>query len=146
VDRAVIPSILDSAHTIFGENLIPQINLPPIRRLDIFKALFSFVSHSIVSAGIYPFLPSATSHAMGALKRSVHNCYFCCNMRSVPLAEEIAFFQKQGRIPALDRLLTLRRNYEPSLSFTLSCLPAVTRLHLRTARLNTFPKAIALKQ
>lgn len=77
VDRVAIPSIVASGVVLWGEDLLPAVPLPPIRRLDVAKAFFGLFSQVIFSAAAYPLLPRATKYAMDALKRSVHNCHFC---------------------------------------------------------------------
>jgi predicted nucleotidyltransferase len=142
VDRVAIPSIVASGTTVWGEDLLAQVPLPPIRRFDVAKAFFSLFHQVLFCAAVYPVLPRATKYAMDALKRSVHNCYFCYHRRSAPLAEEVAFFQQRHRPSrALTRLLVLRSEYRPSFAFVLRCLPAIARLHLRTAWENPFPRA-----
>jgi hypothetical protein len=141
VDRVAIPSIVGSGVTIWGEDLLARVPLPPIRRLDVGKAFFGLFNQLLFSACAYPLLPGATKHAMDALKRSVHSCYFCYFSRAASLAEEVDFFQQRhGTSPALVRLMALRSRFEPSFGFVLRCLPAVARLHLRTARENQFPR------
>ena len=141
VDRVVIPSIVSSAGTVGGEELIALIHLPPIRRLDVFKAFFALFNQVLLTAGMFPFLKHATGYAMGALKRSVHNCYFCHHGRRAALDQEVDFFQRNRPIPALDQLLSLRQSYQESFPFVLRCFPALIRLHLRTARDNCFPRS-----
>jgi hypothetical protein len=142
VDRVVIPSVVFSAVTIGGEELLAQIHLPPIRRLDVFKAFFGLFNQVLLTAGLFPFLSGPTGYAMGALKRSVHNCYFCYHGRRAALDKEIDFFQRKRRIPALDQLLSLRRGYKESFSFVLRCFLALVRLHLHTALDNQFPRRV----
>jgi len=92
VDRVVIPSIVFSAVTVRGEEFLPQIHLPPIRRVDVFIAFFGLFNQVLLTAGLFPILDGATGFAMGALKRSVHNCYFCYHGRRAVLEEEITFY------------------------------------------------------
>lgn len=140
VDRVVVPSIVSSAVTIRGEELLGQMHLPPMRRLDVFKAFFGLISQLLLCAGLFPVLPGATGYAMGSLKRSVHNCYFCYHGRKAALEEEIEFFrQRLGRVAALEQLLSLRSAYVESFGFVLSCFPALVRLHFHTALDNRFP-------
>jgi predicted nucleotidyltransferase len=142
VDRVAIPSIMASGRTVWGEPLIDRVPLPPIRRLDVAKAFFGLFNQALFSAAVYPLLPRATKHAMDALKRSIHNCYFCYHGHSASLAAEVAFFEERyGPQHALIRLLALRQEYKPSLGFVLSCLPTLARLHFRTARDVQFPRA-----
>jgi hypothetical protein len=142
VDRIVIPSIVFSALTVGGEELLAQIHLPPIRRLDVFKAFFALFNQVLLTVGLFPFLRGPTAYAMGTLKRSVHSCYFCYHLRRAALDEEVDFFQSKRRIPALDQLLSLRRGYKESFGFMLRCFPALVRLHLHTALDNPFPRSI----
>jgi hypothetical protein len=143
VDRAAIPSILDSAAVIWGEDLLARVPLPPIRRLDVGKAFFGLFNQALFCAAVYPALPVATKYAMDALKRSIHNCYFCSHGRSARLAEEVAFFAEiHGSSRTLSQLLVLRGEYRPSFGFVLGCMPAIARLHLRTAVGNQFPLVV----
>jgi hypothetical protein len=141
VDRVAIPSIVASGTTVWGEDLLADVPLPPIRRLDVAKAFFGLFNQALFAAAVYPLLPGATKYAMDALKRSVHNCYFCHHARPASLPAEIEFFESRyGGDRALKRLLSLRREYQPSLAFVVGCLPALARLHLRTARDVAFPR------
>jgi predicted nucleotidyltransferase len=141
VDRVVVPSIVGSAVTAWGEDLLPHVPLPPIRRLDVLKALYAFSNQLLLSAAMFPLVPAATKYAMAALKRSVHNCYFCYHLRPAPLEAELEFFQARlGHDRALAELAELRREYRRALGFVLRCLPTVARLHLRTALDNRFPR------
>jgi hypothetical protein len=142
VDRVVVPSIVFSALTVAGEELLAQIHLPPIRRLDVFKAFFALFSQAILTAVLFPLLSSPTGYAMGALKRSVHSCYFCYHGHRAALGEEIDFFQRQRRIPALDQLLLPRGGYKESFGFVLRCFPSLVRLHLHAVLDNPFPCSI----
>ena len=143
VDRVVIPSIVTSAVTVWGEDLLSQIPMLPIRRFDVFKAFFGFSSQALLSAAVFPLLPGATKYAMATLKRSVHNCYFCYHGRRASLEEEVNFFQRQlGPFSTLVHLLALRGEYRRSFAFVIRCLPTLVRLHLRTAFDNRFPREI----
>lgn len=143
VDRAVVPSITGSAVTVWGEDLLPRVPSLPIRRIDVFKSFFGLWNQLLLTAVLYPFVPSATKYAMGALKRSVHNCYFCYHLRPESLDREIAFFQERlGRNRALEDLVALRGRYRRSFRFVLRCLPGLARLHLRTAMDNSFPRPL----
>ena len=143
VDRVVIPSIVTSAVTIWGEDLLSQISMLPIRRFDVFKAFFGFSSQLLLSAAVFPLLPGATRYAMGTLKRSVHNCYFCYHGRRASLEEEVNFFQRQlGPFSTLVHLLALRGEYRRSFAFVIRCVPTLVRLHLRTVLDNRFPREI----
>jgi len=140
VDRIVFASIVASAVTVWGEDLIPQVAVPSVRRLDVFKALFTFSNQVLLSTVAFPVLPDATKYAMGALKHSLHSCFFCYQQRTAAVEEEVDFFQRRmGPSQALVELLALRREYRRSFSFVIRSLPVLVRLHVRTARDNRFP-------
>jgi hypothetical protein len=140
VDRIVLASIVASARTVWGEDLLPQVVVPQVRRLDVFKALFGVSGQVLLSAITFPVLPDATKYAMGAVKHSLHSCYFCYHGRTAVLDDEVDFFrQRLGASRTFTALLGLRAAYQRSFGFVIRCLPALVRLHLRTARDNTFP-------
>ena len=139
VDRIVLSSIVASAETAWGEDVLPGVQVPPVRRLDVFKALFGFSSQVVLSIGTFPVLPDATKYAMGVLKHSLHSCFFCYHRRTAGLEEEVDFFGRRlGGCRTLEELLSLRREYRRSIGFVIRCLPTLARLHLRTARDNQF--------
>jgi hypothetical protein len=143
VDRIVFANVIVSAVTVWGEDLLPRVPVPPVRRLDVFKAYFAFSNHVLMSVVAFAVLPDATKYAMGTLKRSLHSCFFCYHLRTASLEEEIAFFnRKLGDDPTLGKLLALRKQYGRSLGFVLRCLPTLTRLHVRTAWDNKFPLSV----
>ena len=143
VDRIVFASIVASAVTVWGEDLLPRVPVPSVRRLDVFKALFAFSGALVVSAATFPMLPDATKYAMGVLKHSVHACFFCYHRRTATLEEEVAFFNgRLGASRTLVELLSLRGQYRRSFLFVIRCLPAMVRLHLQTARENRFPRNV----
>jgi Nucleotidyltransferase domain len=139
VDRIVFAGIIASGVTVRGEDLLPHIPVAPIRRLDVFKALFTCCGGVLLGVGTFLVLPDATKYAMGALKHSLHSCFFCYHQRTASLEEEVSFFDgRLGGSRTLAELLSLRRQYRRSFTFAMRCLPAVIRLHLRTARDNRF--------
>jgi len=147
VDRIVLPSIMGSAVTVWGEDLLPRVPLLAIRRLDVFKALHGLLGTAALTLAVYPVLPDATKYAMAALKRSVHSCFFCYHGHPAALEQEVDFFQRRiGRNRTLQQLLDLRRHYTPSPMFILRCLPLIIRLHVRTAWVNTFPRPTSADQ
>jgi predicted nucleotidyltransferase len=142
VDRIVFASIVASAVTVWGEDLLPRVAVPSIRRLDVFKALYAFSGQMLASAVMFPVLPDATKYAMGTLKHSLHSCFFCYHGRTAALEEEVEFFQRRvGPSQAPVELLALRRKYRRSFAFVVRCLPALVRLHVRTAWDNRFPRS-----
>lgn len=142
VDRIIFANIIASAVTVWGDDLLPQVPVPAVRRLDVFKALFAFSSQAWLSAVAFPVLPDATKYAIGTLKRSLHSCFCCYHQRTAAVEEEVDFFQRLGPSQTLVELLALRRNYRRSFGFVIRCLPALVRLHVRTARDNRFPHAV----
>ena len=143
VDRVVVPSIVGSGVTVWGEDLLPYVPLAPIRRRDVFKALFGLSSQALLCIAAFPLLPSATKYAMSMLKHAVHSCFFCYHGYPAALKDEVAFFQQfRPTSKVMAQLLDLRREDRPSFAFVARCLPAIVRLHLRTAFKNRFPVAI----
>jgi hypothetical protein len=139
VDRIVLASILDSAVTFWGKDLLACVNTPPIRRLDVLKASMSFFSVLWMSATLYAVLPKSTKYTMGALKRSLHSCFYVCNGRSASLEEEVRYFQERLRkTQALDDLMTLRSQYSPSFRFVIAAFPQIMHLQLYALREGTF--------
>jgi predicted nucleotidyltransferase len=144
VDRIVLASVIVSAKTVWGEELLSLIPLPPLRRLDVFKALFGLAGLALLSVVAFPVLYDATRYGMGALKHSLHSCYFCYHLKTAPLNKEVEFFNSRlGRSKTLLDLLKQRRKYRRSFRFVLRCVPVVFRLHLQTALDNRFPRAVA---
>jgi Nucleotidyltransferase domain len=140
VDRIVFSTVTASLVTVWGEDLRPLVRPPRVRRLDVFKACFVFINQVLSSLAAYPLLPDATRYAMGALKHSLHSCYFCYHLNTSNLDEEVAFFQRRlGESQTLKQLLDLRKRYRKSFGFVLRCLLELLRLHLRTAWDNSFP-------
>src|SRR5262249_21213397 len=124
-----------------GESMLPLIPVEPIRRFDVFKALFSLFPMALLCAAIFPLHPGMTKYAMGVLKSSVHNCFYCYELRRAPLEEEIGFFERRlGANRTLIQLLDLRREYQNSFKFVVRCIPTLVRLHLRTSIDNRFPR------
>jgi predicted nucleotidyltransferase len=146
VGRIVLASILAPAITAWGEELLAQVSLPSIRRVDVFLACFNFVNLLLLTAAAYPWLSAPTKHAVGTLKRAVHSCYFCYCGQAAPLEEEVAFFDRQlGGSRTLAQLLELRSHYHESFGFVLRCLASLLRLHWHTAKINAFPLPVKLK-
>jgi predicted nucleotidyltransferase len=141
VDRTVLANFVASGITLWGEAILPLIPVAPIRRFDVFKALFSLFPMAILCAAMFPLHPGMTKCAMGVLKSSIHSCFFCYELRRASLEEEISFFERRlGPSRALIRLLDLRREYRNSFTFVACCLPTLVWLHLRTSIDNRFPQ------
>lgn len=143
VDRIVFANIIASAVTAWGEDLLPRVPVPSIRRVDVYKALFGLHGQLVLINASYALLPGATRHAMAVLKHSLHNCFFVYEMRAETLEHEVAFFKTRlGGSDVLDELLSLRGHYRDHRGFVLRCIPTVLRLHLMTARENRFPRVV----
>ncbi|MGA8668684.1 MAG: nucleotidyltransferase domain-containing protein [Terracidiphilus sp.] len=146
LERTFLASVIVSAKTVWGEDLLSLVPLPSLRRLDVFKALFRLTGLVLLSAAAFPVLSDATKYAMGALKHSLHSCYFCYHMKTAPLDDEVAFFNvRLGRDRMLQDLLNQRKEHNRSFAFVLRCVPILFRLHLRTVRDNRFPRAVAIE-
>jgi predicted nucleotidyltransferase len=144
LERTFLASVIVSAKTVWGEDLLNVVPLHSLRRLDVFKALFRLTGLVLFSAAAFPVLPDATRYAMSTLKHSLHSCYFCYHLKTSPLDEEVAFFNSRlGRSKTLLELLSQRREYRRSFAFVVSCVPILFRLHLRTVWENQFPRAVA---
>jgi predicted nucleotidyltransferase len=144
LERMFLASVIVSSRTVWGEDLLSLVPLPSLRRLDVFKSLFRSTAFILFCAALFPVLSDATKYAMSTLKHSLHSCYFCYQMKTAPLEEEVAFFNvRLGRSRTLLDLLNLRQQYRRSLAFVLRCVPTLFWLHLRTARDNRFPRAVA---
>ncbi len=58
-------SLVFSAVTVAGEELLDQIRLPPIRRLDVFKAFFAFFNQVLATPdGTRPWRSGGTARAV----------------------------------------------------------------------------------
>jgi hypothetical protein len=144
VDRIVFAGVIVSAVTAWGEELLAQVPIPTLRRLDVFKALFNFMSAILMSAAVFPVFPNPTRYAMGVLKHSLQSCYFCYHQKTASLQEEVDFFcSRVRRRKLLDDLLNRRRRYAPSFAFVLGSLPVLFQLHLRAAQDNQFPQTVS---
>lgn len=97
VDRIAIPSIVASGVTVWGEQLLAAVPLPPIRRFDVGKAVCRAVWPGVGDRGRVPAGARRAESGAGTAPR-------------------------------------VRRAYRPSYSFVIRCLPALVRLHWRTAR------------
>ena len=141
VDRIVLANFVASGITVWGEAILPLVPVAPIRRFDVFKALFGVFPMALLCAAIFPIYPRMTKYAMGVLKSSLHSCFFCYELRRASLEEETSFFERRlGSNRALIQLLDLRREYRNSFRFVARSIPTLVRLHLRTSIDNRFPQ------
>ncbi len=143
LERMFLGSVIVSAKTVWGEDLLSLVPLPSLRYLDVFKALFRLTGLVLFSAAAFPVLSDATRYAMGALKHSLHSCYFCYHLRTASVDEEVAFFNsRMDRSRVLLELLNQRQEHHRSFAFVLRCVPMIFRLHLRTVLDNRFPRTV----
>ena len=141
VDRIVLANFVASGITVWGEAILPVVPTAPIRRFDVFKALFGLFPIALTSVAIFPLYPRMTKFAMTALKSSIHSCFFCYELRRASLQEEISFFERRlGSNRTLRQLLDLRSYYRNSFTFVVCCIPTLLRLHWRTSIDNRFPR------
>jgi hypothetical protein len=144
VKRMFLASVIVSARTVWGEDLLGLVPLPCLRRLDVFKSLFRSTALILFCAAAFPVLSDATKYAMSTLKHSLHSCYFCYDMKTVSLDDEVAFFNARlAGDRTLKDLLSQRREHHRSFTFVLRCARILFRLHLRTLRENRFPRSVA---
>ncbi len=140
VDRIVLANMVASGVTLWGEAMLSRVPVPRVRRVDVFKALFSQLPMALLAALIFPLYPRMTRYAMTVLKSAVHSCFFCYERRRASLQEEIGFLEGPlGPNRALIQLLELRREYRDSFAFVARSIPTLLRLHWRTAIDNRFP-------
>jgi len=143
LERMFLGSVIVSARTVDGEDLLGLVPLPSLRRLDVFKSLFRSTGFILFCAAAYPLLREATRYAMSTLKHSLHSCYFCYHIGTAPLNDEVAFFSARlGGDWTLRDLLRLRKEYRRSFAFVLGCVAVLFRLHWKTLRENGFPRAV----
>jgi predicted nucleotidyltransferase len=140
VDRAVLPSIIASSVTVWGEDLLSQIPAKPIRRFDVFKSFFGLFSQALFCVAFFPWASDTTEYATGTLKRSIHSCYLIYEGRRRSLEEEINFFKRRfAASRTMKELLALRTEHRRSFGFITRCLPTLIWLYWRTAVDNKFP-------
>ena len=145
VDRIVLANFVASGITVWGEAILPLVPVAPIRRFDVFKALFGPFPTALLCVALFPLNPALTKFAMAVLKGSVHSCFFCYELRRASLGEEVSFFERRhGPNRTLTELLALRRQYRSSFPFVARCIPTLVRLHTRTSLDNRFPRKASL--
>ena len=142
-DGVVVPSMLASAITIWGEDILDDVSCHAIGRVDVAKSCFALSTASLFAAAAYVVFPDVTKYAMDTLKRSIHNCFYCHNGRLAHLRLEVSYFESQyGSRAAFAELLSLRQQYRPSFRFVVRCVSTVLELHLRTALDLRFPRKV----
>jgi len=138
--RIIFANILASSMTVWGEDLGPRVQAPPVTRADVLKALASLAPILALAVLGLPFSRGATKYAMASLKKGLHACYFCYGQPPMPISGKVRFFsERYPRLAGLGMLLQLREEYRPWARFTLWCAWALPYLHYRAARDNRFP-------
>jgi predicted nucleotidyltransferase len=133
-------SIVNSAHTIWGEDLIARIPIPAITNKQFSKMLITHCLRNTFAFLVYPILPNGTKYSMAILKGFLHNCYFVYKAKGAPIQDEIHFFRtKIGESKVLAQLLSLRETYRPSPGFIIRCFQVLVRLYAVTLKENRFP-------
>ena len=132
---------------VWGEDLRDRILVPPISRRCLARNFRLHLLRNACALLGYPLLPNATQYSMTILKGFLHDCYFVYTSRLASTDEEVAFLRtKLGNTEALDRLVSLRREYRPSPGFVLRCFGALARVYAVTVRENAFPVSPASPQ
>jgi len=136
-------SIIKSAKTLWGENLLDKASLSEVTRHQIRKSRWMNLVLCIGALLTYPLHSDATKYAMEAVKWSLQTCYLCYTLKPASTEEAVSFFnQNNYRNPIFKELLELRRNYQKSLSFVRKSFRAVAYLHKKTLKENELPKKI----
>jgi len=140
-------NIVLSAKTVWGEDLLDRVRIPPITRWHLLMNCLALLLFNAFALLTLPFLPNATKYSMLALKWSLHNCYFCINQRVATIEQEVDFFNKNLSEPwVLTKLLSLRRHYRRSLRFVRKSFRAILQMFMLAARHNQFPIAVVRKE
>ena len=138
--RIGFANIIASAKTIWGKDLCKQAHVPPIRRWHLINNCLSFLTLNAIAFLTFPILPNATKYSMSVLKWMLHNCHFCYTLKAATIEEGVEFFRtKLENNRPLVELLSLRREYRPSLKFVKECFRMLVHLYVLTARENKFP-------
>jgi predicted nucleotidyltransferase len=133
-------NIVTSAKVIWGEDFLPKIHIPTLSKAHLAKNCATFLLLNACGLLGYPILPNATKYSMSVLKWMLHGCYFCYTLKSATVEEEIDFFRtKTGAGEVFLQLVSLRREYQPSLRFITGCFKTLVQLYRVTVRENKFP-------
>ncbi len=136
-------SVIKSAKTLWGENLLDKASLSEVTRHQIRKSRWMNLVLCVGALLTYPLHSDATKYAMEAVKWSLQTCYFSYTLKPASTEEAVSFFnQNNYRNPIFKELLELRRNYQKSLSFVRKSFRAVIYLHKKTLKENELPKNI----
>ena len=135
-----------SAKTVWGEELLSQVRVPRVTREHLVKNCLGFLAFNSGALAVFPVVPNATKYSMSALKWMLHACHFCVNLKSSTIEEAVELFQAEiDRDAELMELLSLRRQYRPSLRFVKGCFGTILKLYSATVKQAVFPILIASK-
>lgn len=140
-------AIVTSARTIWGDDFLHQARIPVLTKAHLLKSCVGFLLLNAFALLGYPILPNATKYSMSALKWMLHSCYFCYTLESATIEKEVDFFLSKfgGEDKAFLELMSLRREYRPSLTFIKNCFQAIVQLCIVTRRENEFPITVRAK-
>ena len=132
-----------SARIAWGENLLSQVRVPLLTKADLLKNCIGLLAFNACALAVFPILPNATKYSMSALKWMLHTCHFCVTLKSSPVEQTVAYFQKEDAGDGtLSTLLSLRSHYRPSLKFVKGCFSTIVRLYSVTVKEAVFPICI----
>ena len=138
--RIAFASIVTSAETLWGEDLLSDARLPVLTRGHLAKNYIDFLLLNAGALVAFPVLPNATKYSMSALKWMIHCSHFCSRLKSAALEEEVEVFRGKVKEDAcLAELLSLRREYRPSLRFVWNCFRAIREVYVVAVRESEFP-------
>lgn len=141
--RIAFANVVMSARTAWGEDLLSQVRIPSLTRGHLTKMCVELLGFNAGALGVYPVLTNATKYSMSALKWMLHTCHFCITLKPSTIEQEIEFFRARLEMDAtLPALLSLRRDYKPSLRFVIGCFGAIVRLYSVTVKEAVFPISI----
>jgi len=113
--------VIVSAKTVWGEELLSLIHLPPIRRVDVFKALFGLLLDP-VSVVAFPVLYDATS-TDGCAQALATQLLFLLSPEDGSLNEEVEFFNSRRAKQDTAGLVETAAKVPPVIRFVLCCVP-----------------------
>lgn len=136
-------SVIKSATTLWGENLLEKVSLSYVTKNQIRKSRMMNLALCVSAFLSYIIHPDATKYAMESVKWSLQTCYFGYTLEPVTTKKAILFFENEGyKNTTLNELLELRNKYRKSFRFIRGSFKVIRDLHNKTIRENTFPKKI----
>ena len=136
-------SVIKSASTLWGENLLIKTTFSEIKKNQIKKSKRMNLVLCFAALITYILHPDATKYAMEAVKWSLQTCYFSYTLEPATTTKAVSFFSHRGyKQPLLEELIKLRRNYRTSFRFVRKSFKVIRDIHNKTLRENDFPKNI----